>query len=133
MSASDIAEALKEVHSQGIAIHPRTADELNQGVESDLDTSHGLDNADWNKEDGTKDKAKEYHTDRGICLPSSHAYAAHCHSNSYDHEIPPIRRIGISGHQLVVDVVVSSFCLLTRSAEAVEEVTETHRDFVSVV
>lgn len=133
MSAGDITEALEEVHRQGIAVYPCTTNKLNQGIESDLDTSHGFDNANWYEEEGTKEEAKEYHTDRGVCVISGHADAAKCYSNCYDYDIPPFRGIVIFSHQLVVNIVVTDFCLLIRSAETVHKIAEPHRNFMSVI
>lgn len=62
MGAGDVAKRLEVVHGQSIAFNEGTSNKLSENCQSDLNTSHGLDDTDGNDKHKAKCKTVENDT-----------------------------------------------------------------------
>lgn len=134
VGAGDVAVRLEEAHGQGVAFDKRATDELGQDVEGDLNTSHGVDNADGDDEDEAERNAVEDNADGGVRRPLRNGNTTENNGNDQADEIPPLRNLLVGGHEAVVDIDdADRVVLLLLAAEAVDEVANTHHDLDAVI
>lgn len=86
---------------KSISLNPHASDELREHVESDFNTSHGLDDTNRNDEDDGEEDTIRDDAGGGVSRPSGYTSETEASSDEKSGQVPPFRhceRMSVSNH-----------------------------------